>query len=87
MAKSTNTNKTIEVSVRFFTNKLSRKGEGWTSGTVSMVASPVHGITSPKARIFNSLLQLPAVIEKTLKEHGIKLHISKGMKKYVVPRP
>jgi len=87
MAKNTKGNKTIEVRIRFFTNNVSQSGHGWTSGTVSMVANKAHDITSPKARIFNSLLDLPAVIEKTLKGHGIVLHISNGMKKYVAPRP
>ena len=86
--------KMIEVRIRFWTDDIS-KGPGkmiipkhaWTSGVVRIQGNEAHGIAPTKPRPFNSLLDLTAVIEKTLKGHGIMLHISNGMKKYVAPRP
>ncbi|MFI5116229.1 MAG: hypothetical protein ACHP8B_05965 [Terriglobales bacterium] len=80
--------KMIEVKVRFWTNKLSTSGQvipkhGWTSGVVRITSNKSHGITAGKARPFNSLLDLGAAIEQILKEHGIVLHVSRGMKKYI----
>jgi hypothetical protein len=83
--------KMIEVKIRFWTDKLSPEGtvipkHGWTSGVVRMQANKAHGIQPKHPRPFNSLLDLGAAIERTLKEHDIVLHVSDGMKKYVVPK-
>jgi hypothetical protein len=81
--------KMIEVKIRFWTNKLSPKGtlipkHAWASGVVRMEANKTHDIKPQHPRTFNSLLGLGAVIEETLIEHGIVLHIDRRMKKYVV---
>jgi hypothetical protein len=80
--------KMIEVKVRFWTDELSSPGQvipkhAWSSGVVRMKGNKTHGISGGKARPFNSLLDIGAVIEKVLTDHGIVLHISRGMKKYV----
>lgn len=79
----------IKLEVRFFTNALA-KGNGqvrpkhaWTAGMVTVAANPSHGIRAAGGSPFQSLLQLPAVIEKVLCSRGIRLHTSGTMKKYM----
>ena len=79
----------LEVKVRFWTDGIA-EGEGrimpkhaWTSGVVRMQHNESHGI-SPKYPIpFNSLMELPQVIERVLIQHGIKLHRIGKTAKYV----
>jgi hypothetical protein len=78
----------IELRVRFWTDGISVPGKlrpkhGWTSGVVRVKANRTHGIEAGKARTFNSLLDMNAAIEQTLKDHGIVLHVSRGMKGYI----
>jgi hypothetical protein len=80
--------KMIEVKIRFWTDELSSQPgtvipkHAWTSGVVRIQGNKAHGIVPGKPNTFNSLLDLGAALEQTLKEHGIVLHISRGMKKY-----
>src|SRR5262245_50003155 len=84
----------IEVKLRFWTNDLSDEGRGnvipkhaWTGGVVRMERNNTHGIIPGPARPFHSLLDIGAVIERTLLEHGVVLHPSKRMRKYLnVPK-
>jgi hypothetical protein len=84
--------KMIEVKIRFWTDGIS-KGPGnlivpkhaWTSGVVRMQRNKAHGIVPTNPIPFNSLLDLGKAIEQVLKEHGIVLHIGRGMKKYISP--
>jgi hypothetical protein len=70
----------IEVRVRFWTNDLAdRKGKirpkhAWAGGEVVMKANDAHGIRPQESAIFNSMAELPAVIEKVLKQHGVTQH-------------
>jgi len=79
----------IEVKLRFWTNDLaSSEGQiwpkhAWTSGVVRMERNRSHGIVPGNPVAFNSLLDLVAVIEKVLLEHGIQLHASRRMRKYI----
>jgi hypothetical protein len=80
--------KMIEVKVRFWTDGISgpervRPKHGWTSGIVRIKTNRTHGIEPGKARTFNSLLDMGAAIEQILKDHGIVLHVSRGMKSYI----
>jgi hypothetical protein len=86
--KNSKDRKMIEVKVRFWTNDIPRKGErtprhAWSSGMVRIDASETHGLKARKAQAFNSLLDLPAAIERALLSHGIVLHTSRRMRKYV----
>src|SRR4051812_10170232 len=78
----------IEVRVRFFTNGIAeRKGQvrprhGWTSGMIRMERNDAHGISGGDPLPFNSLLELPAVIEKLLIREKIKLHPSDKTRRY-----
>lgn len=82
--------KMIEVRIRFWTNQIADE-EGyivpkhaWTSGVVRMESNDSHGIIPSYPRPFNSLMEIPAVIEKVLIQHGIMLHRERRMGKYLV---
>jgi hypothetical protein len=80
----------IEVRVRFWTNDLA-EGEGqvrprhaWGSGVVRIQPNKSHGITGRgKPLPFNSLAEIPAKIEQELIAHGITIHRSRKMKRYM----
>lgn len=83
----------IEVKIRFWTNNIA-DGDGvilpkhaWSSGVVRMERNNSHGIVPKNPKVFHSLLDISAVIEKVLIEHGIVLHRSTKMKKYFVTTP
>jgi hypothetical protein len=83
-------NKMIEVSVRFTTDGLGEKGQvlpkhGWTIGFVNLRANSRHGITSENPVPFNSLAELPVVIERVLAQQGVKLHLNSKAKRLYVP--
>ncbi len=81
--------KMIEVKVRFWTDGIaSDPGKvvpknAWTSGVVRIDSNKSHGITPQSPVPFNSLLDVGAAIEKVLINHGITLHPSRKMRKYV----
>lgn len=72
--------KMIELKVRFWTNGIADKQgwvvpkNGWSRGMVIMERNESHEIVPKDPRPFNSLMELPQVIEKVLIEHDIKLH-------------
>lgn len=81
--------RTIEVRIRFWTDAIA-DGEGkvrqrhcWSAGTVTMPKQSAHGIDGVGSFPFNSLLDVPAVIEKVLIAHGVKVHPSKRMQRYL----
>jgi hypothetical protein len=81
--------KMIEIKLRFWTDNIApERGKvipkhAWTGGVVRMEANGSHGIRSAKPKVFNSLLEVGAVIEKVLIDHGVVLHPNERMKKYV----
>lgn len=84
--------KMIEIKVRFWTNDLAAKEghvipkHGWTAGAVRMERNDAHGIIPSDPMLFHSLLDLSAVIEKVLTKHGVVLHPSARMKKYIADK-
>ena len=79
--------KMIEVKVRFWTNGIA-EGEGkiipkecWDAGVVRLTSNKSHDITPQKPIVFNSLMNLTAIIEKALISHGIKLHLGNRSQK------
>ena len=84
--KAVHGEKTIEIKIHFFTNELAKAGEirpkhGWTRGTVGITTNESHGIEpGGKRRHFNSLMEIPAAIERVLIENGITLHTGGGGK-------
>ena len=81
--------KMIEIKVRFWTDKLaSEQGHiipkhAWAGGVVRIKANPAHGISEGKPKVFDSLTEIPALIEETLIEQGIKLRVGNKMGKYL----
>lgn len=84
--------KMIEVKVRFWTDQIAAEPgrivpkNAWTSGVVRMERNEAHGITPSAPVPFNSLLDLTAAIEKALLSHGVSLHPSRKMKKYLTAK-
>jgi hypothetical protein len=81
--------KMIEVKIRFWTNDIAEsQGEvipkhAWSSGVVRMERNDSHGLKPGTPRVFHSLLDVGSVIEKVLIEHGVVLHPSQKMSKYL----
>ena len=81
--------KMVEVKLRFWTNDIASEAgkiapkHAWSSGVVRMESNPSHGIAPGAPKPFHSLLDVGAVIEEVLIEHGIQIHASKRMKKYL----
>ena len=73
----------IELKIYFWTNKIA-KGKGnvhpkhaWGSGVIRLERNDAHDIRPQNPVPFHSTLELPAVIEKVLIQHGIVLHPSR----------
>jgi len=81
--------KMIEVKLRFWTNDIAKeKGKiipkhAWSSGVVRLERNEAHGIDPGNPLLFYSLLDVGAVIEKALIQHGVRIHTSSRMKKYI----
>lgn len=81
--------KMIEVKLRFWTNNISPEPgkvlpkHAWSSGVVRIERNKSHSIEPGTPRPFHSLLDVGAVVERVLIEHGIVLHPSRKMKKYM----
>lgn len=81
--------KMIEVKLRFWTNEIAEeKGKvlpkhAWSSGVVRIDSNSSHGIVPASPKPFHSLLDIGAVVEAVLIEHGIVLHPSSKMVKYL----
>ena len=81
--------KMIEVKVRFWTNDIA-DGKGkilpkhaWGSGVVRIGSNASHGIVPKDPLMFNSMAEIPAKIEKVLMDHGVTIHKSDRMRKYM----
>jgi hypothetical protein len=84
--------KMIEVTVRFWTNNIAKEKDritpkfAWSAGVVRISRNESHGISPQNPLIFNSLMELPQVIEQVLLDHGVTLIISDQMQKYIKTR-
>jgi hypothetical protein len=81
--------KNDKIKLRFWTNDIA-KGSGyiapkhaWGSGVVRLERNTSHGIKPSNPRPFRSLLDIGAVVEKVLIAHGIVLHPSEQMRRYL----
>lgn len=85
--------KMVEVRLRFWTDEIAEaKGEiipkhAWGAGMVNIERNAAHGLIPQKWLAFNSMSEIPAVIEKCLIENGIKVISSGKMKKYSLSKP
>ena len=83
-------NKMIEVSIKFWTDDLAaEKGQvlpkhGHTSGVMNLRANSRHGITAENPVPFNSVAEIPMLIERLMAQQGIKLHLSSKARKLYV---
>ena len=95
MQKANHGERMIEVRVRFWTNDIVEgqvRGEvlpkhAWSSGVVAMDRNETHGISPEAPKPFHTLMDMPSVIEKVLIQHGVVLHPSDKMQKYVNTAP
>ena len=81
--------KMIEVRLRFFTNSIAGEGEilpkhAWTNGMSNMQRNATPDIVPGEWLPFNSLMEIPTVIERLLLKQGIELHLTHKMSKYIV---
>ena len=88
--------RTIKLSIKFRTDLLASKTPGeiirkhaWDAGIVNVVANPSHGIKAvlDERMCFNSMAELPAVIEKTLTQMGVTFHHDRKSRKLFKPTP
>ena len=83
-------NKMIEISIKFWTDDIAEeKGQvlpkhGWASGVMNLRANSRHGITAENPVPFNSVAEIPILIERLLTQQGIKLHLSNKARKLYV---
>lgn len=81
--------KTIGLRIYFFTSNLAEGKDqvipkhARAKGMVAMERNKAHNIHPKKPKSFNSLMELPSVIEKVLLEHGISIYASPKMRKYL----
>lgn len=81
--------KMIEVRLRFWTDEIAEaKGyvvpkHAWSSGVARMQTNSAHGIRGGDEVVFNSLMEIPAAVEKVFLAQGIKLHASSRMRRYL----
>src|SRR5882724_8933670 len=74
--------KMVILEVRFWTNKLSKRPNHIrpkhirAKGTVTFRKNVTHGLNSTLGFNFNSIMELPAAIEKLFLRHGIRVHPS-----------
>jgi hypothetical protein len=79
----------IEIRVRFWTDQLVegkgkiRPKHAWAAGIVNVDRNEPHGLVPGEDVPFESLLDLPAKIERLLIHHGVKLHLSARERKYI----
>ena len=72
----------IVIKVDFFTTDLDKK-HAWTRGTIRIVRNKWHGIVPGRNLHFNSLMEIPTIIERVLIEQRIHLHPDSKMAKYI----
>jgi hypothetical protein len=92
MPKSTD-NKTISVTVYFFTDDLADQdgdvipGHAWAQGQVAVRANATHSIKSGYEVMFNRMADLPAAIEDALIAAGVTLHLPGAPAKLYAAKP
>jgi hypothetical protein len=79
----------IEVRVRFWTNDLAdgkgriRPRHAWGAGVVRIEPNDAHEIAGGAPIPFNSVAEIPAKLEKVFIDHGVTIHKSSRMKRYM----
>jgi len=83
--------KMIQLEIRLFTDEIASDGKvipkhAWDTGMVTVQTNRSHGLRKGDPVPLNSLLELPASIEKLLLKQGIILHSGSRSAKYVRTR-
>ena len=79
--------KMIEIRLRFWTDNIASKGEiiprhAWGSGMINIERNVAHGLAPKRWLAFNSMSEIPAMIERCLIDNGVKVIASPKMRKY-----
>ncbi len=86
-------NKTISVTVYFFTDDLAQQdgavipGHAWPQGQVTVRANATHGIKSGHEVMFNRMADLPAAIEDASAGADVTLHLPGAPAKLYAAKP
>ncbi len=78
--------RTIELTIYFFTNKLAKNGHvrpkhAHGDGMVRLASNPTHGIAKSGAPVpFHSVAEISVAVEKVLSREGIRIHPSARMR-------
>ena len=81
--------RTLEIRVRLWTDGIAdgkgliRPKHAWSAGFVRVKPNKSHGVTTCPDLKFNSLMELPAVLEKIFIKHGITIHPIFRMQQYL----
>ena len=81
--------KTIEISIRFFTNNIASKPgqvrpkECWEGGMVYLTPNKIHGIKRTSGAPFQSFYELPLAIAEAFREAGVRMHLKSNTVKIV----
>jgi hypothetical protein len=80
----------IEIRVRLWTDNIV-EGKGmilpkhaWDAGVVRIEPNAAHGITAGEPIPFNGMADLPSKIERLLIDRGIKVHLSRKQRRYLI---
>jgi hypothetical protein len=81
--------KTIEVTIRFWTDGITTKKNSiipkhaWDYGAIYLHQNGTHGIKPASPKPFNSILDLTSVLSQVLVQHGITLHGGRKLRKLI----
>ena len=83
--------KMIEIRVRLWTDKIALGGKemvlpkhAWDAGVVLLQTNEAHGISGKDPLPFNGFADLPSKIERVLLNNGVKIHLSRKQRRYLV---
>jgi hypothetical protein len=82
----------IKVKLRFWTNDIAEEGKvvakhAWSAGVIRMERNNTHGIHPWSTKTVSLAAGHRCSDRKTLLEHGVLLHPSRRMRKYVMTSP
>ena len=89
MAAKAKQNKTIQITIYFFTKDLNPEADkvlprhAWDCGQVTLPANKLHGIRAGGQKRFRTLMHLGHAIEELLRKNRIILHAGRGSRKYM----
>jgi hypothetical protein len=83
--------KMIEIRIRLWTDSIAKDAKGmivpkhaWDAGVVMLQRNESHSISPRDPLPFNGFADLPSKIEKVLLDQGVKIHLSKRQRRYLL---